>query len=116
MSTAVAGYLAYKSSNINSPWKDQCRKMASELDDPYLRAIFAFIADNDWWDVLDEHSLPLKERLGVALRFLSDKDLTVYLNRIADTVIAKGELEGLILTGITPKGIDLLQSYVDRTQ
>lgn len=115
ISTAVAGYLAYKSSNINSPWKDQCRKMASELDDPYLRAIFAFIADNDWWDVLDEHSLPLKERLGVALRFLSDKDLTVYLNRIADTVIAKGELEGLILTGITPKGIDLLQSYVDRT-
>lgn len=115
MSTAVAGYLAYKNSNINSPWKDQCRKMASELDNPYLRAIFAFIADNDWWDVLDESSLPLRERLGVALRFLSDKDLTVYLNRIADTVIAKGELEGLILTGITPKGIDLLQSYVDRT-
>ena len=37
-------------------------KMASELDDPYLRAIFAFIADNDWWDVLDEHSLPLKRK------------------------------------------------------
>ncbi|ODV78556.1 uncharacterized protein CANTADRAFT_26607 [Suhomyces tanzawaensis NRRL Y-17324] len=115
MSTAVAGYLAYKTSNINSPWKDQCRKMASELDDPYLRAIFAFIADNDWWDVLDEHSLPLRERLGVALRFLSDKDLNVYLNRIADSVVTKGELEGLILTGITPRGIDLLQSFVDRT-
>lgn len=115
ISTAVAGYLAYKTSNVNSPWKDQCRKMASELDDPYLRAIFAFIADNDWWDVLDEHSLPLRERLGVALRFLSDKDLTVYLNRVADTVVSKGELEGLILTGITPRGIDLLQSYVDRT-
>lgn len=115
MSTAVAGYLAYKDSNVNSPWKDQCRKMASELDDPYLRAIFAFIADNDWWDVLDEHSLPLRERLGVALRFLSDKDLNVYLHRIADTVVNKGELEGLILTGITPRGIDLLQSYVDRT-
>lgn len=115
MSTAVAGYLAYKNSNVNSPWKDQCRKMASELDDPYLRAIFAFIADNDWWDVLDEHSLPLRERLGVALRFLSDKDLDVYLNRIAESVVNKGELEGLILTGITPKGIDLLQSFVDRT-
>lgn len=115
MSTAVAGYLAYKDSPVNSPWKDQCRKMASELDNPYLRAIFAFIADNDWWDVLDEHSLPLRERLGVALRFLSDKDLSVYLNRIAELVISKGELEGLILTGITPKGIALLQSYVDRT-
>lgn len=115
MSTAVAGYMAYKDSNVNSPWKDQCRRMASELDNPYLRAIFAFIADNDWWDVLDEHSLPLRERLGVALRFLSDKDLTVYLNRIAELVITKGELEGLILTGITPRGIALLQSYVDRT-
>ncbi|KAK6461456.1 elongation factor 2 [Scheffersomyces coipomensis] len=115
MSTAVAGYLAYKNSNVNSPWKDQCRRMASELDDPYLRAIFAFIADNDWWDVLDEHALPLRERLGVALRFLSDKDLNVYLNRIADSVVAKGELEGLILTGLTPRGIDLLQSYVNRT-
>lgn len=115
MSTAIAGYSAYKSSTTNSPWKDQCRKMASDLDNPYLRAIFAFIADNDWWDVLDERSLPLRERLGVALRFLSDKDLDVYLKRIKDTVVSKGELEGLILTGITPKGIDLLQSFVDRT-
>jgi len=115
IATAVAGYLAYKNSHVNSPWKDQCRKMALELDDPYLRAIFAFIADDDWWDVLDESSLSLRERLGIALCFLSDKDLGVYLNRIADTVVNRGELEGLILTGITPRGIDLLQSYVDRT-
>lgn len=115
MATAVAGYLAYKDTLVNSPWKDQCRKLASELDNPYLRAIFAFIADNDWWDVLDEHSLPLRERLGVALRFLLDRDLTVYLERIADYVVAKGELEGLILTGITERGVDLMQLYVDRT-
>lgn len=115
IATAVAGYLAYKDSHVNSPWKDQCRKMALELDDPYLRAIFAFIADDDWWDVLDESALSLRERLGVALCFLSDKDLGVYLNRIADSVVSRGELEGLTLTGITPRGIDLLQSYVDRT-
>lgn len=115
MSTAIAGYLAYKDSNVNLPWNDQCRKLSLELDDPYLRAIFAFIADNDWWDVLDEHALPLRERLGIAVRFLSDKDLSVYLKRVADSVVARGELEGLILTGLTPRGIDLLQSYVDRT-
>ncbi|EEQ39763.1 hypothetical protein FOB63_002347 [Clavispora lusitaniae] len=115
ISTAVAGYLAYKDSRVNSPWNDQCRKLASDLDHPYLRAIFAFIADNDWWDVLDEHALPLRERLGIAIRFLSDKDLHVYLHRVADTVVARGELEGLILTGLTPRGVDLLQSYVDRT-
>lgn len=115
VSTAVAGYLAYKDINVNSPWKDQCRRMALEMDNPYLRAIFAFVADSDWSDVLDENSLPLRERLGVALRYLSDKDLTIYLNRIADYVVARGELEGLILTGLTPRGIELLQLYVNRT-
>lgn len=115
MSTAVAGYLAYKDSNVNLPWNDQCRKLSLELENPYLRAIFAFIADNDWWDVLDEHNLPLRERLGIAIRFLSDKDLNLYLNRVVEAVVSLGELEGLILTGITPRGINLLQSYVDRT-
>lgn len=115
MLTAVAGYMAYKDQNVNLPWNDQCRKLASELDNPYLRAIFAFIADNDWWDVLDEHALPLRERVGIALRFLSDKDLNLYLKRMTDTVVQRGELEGLILTGLTPRGIDLLQLYVDRT-
>lgn len=115
IATAIAGYLVQKESVDNSLWKEQCREMASELDDPYLRAIFAYIADNDWWDVLDESSLPLRERVGVALKCLSDKDLTIYLNRIAKRYIERGELEGLILTGISPKGIDLLQCYVDRT-
>lgn len=115
MSTAIAGYEAFKTSTVNSPWNDLCRKLSLELENPYLRAIFAFISDNDWWDVLDEHALPLRERLGIAVRFLADKDLNVYLNRIAVSVINRGELEGLILTGITPRGIDLLQSYVDKT-
>lgn len=115
IATAISGYLVQQRTSHNTLWKDQCRNMATELDDPYLRAIFAFIADNNWWDVLDESSLPLRERVGVALRCLSDKDLTVYLNKIAKKYITKGELEGLILTGITPRGIDLLQSYVDRT-
>lgn len=115
MSTAIAGYEAFKTSTVNLPWNDLCRKLSLELENPYLRAIFAFISDNDWWDVLDEHALPLRERLGIAVRFLADKDLNVYLNRIAVSVINRGELEGLILTGITPRGIDLLQSYVDKT-
>ncbi len=81
MSAAVAGYLAYKDSPGNSPWKERCRAMANDLDDPYLRAVFAFIADNDWWDVLDESSLPLRERLGIALRFLPDKDVCILKNK-----------------------------------
>ncbi|ANB12258.1 Sea4p [Sugiyamaella lignohabitans] len=115
MSTAVAGYLAYKDSDVNSPWREQCRKLASELDNSYLRAIFAYIADGSWLDVLDEGSLPLNERLGIALRFLPEGELTAYLNRLADRAVHHGDLEGILLTGLTPRVVDLLQSYVDKT-
>lgn len=115
IATAIAGYMAYKDQPGNNSWREQCRKMASELDDPYLRVIFAFIADNDWYDVLYEQAISLRERLGVALRFLNDTDLTTFLQKTSSSVIANGELEGLILTGITPNGIDLLQSYVNKT-
>lgn len=115
IATAIAGYMAYKDQSGNNSWREQCRKMASELENPYLRAIFAFIADNDWYDVLYEQAISLRERLGVALRFLNDNDLTTFLQKTSSSVIANGELEGLILTGITPNGIDLLQSYVNKT-
>lgn len=115
IATAIAGYMAYKDQPGNNSWRQQCRKMSAELEDPYLRVIFAFIADNDWWDILYEPAISLRERLGVALRFLNDRDLTKFLERTSATVIENGELEGLILTGITPSGIDLLQSYVNKT-
>ncbi|SCV01608.1 LANO_0F12596g1_1 [Lachancea nothofagi CBS 11611] len=115
IATAIAGYLAYKDQPGNNAWRQQCRRMSSDLDDPYLRVIFGFIADDDWWDILSESAISLRERLGVALRFLNDKDLTRFLESTAESVIANGELEGLILTGITPRGINLLQSYVNKT-
>ncbi|CAR28845.1 ZYRO0F13288p [Zygosaccharomyces rouxii] len=115
IATAVAGYMAYKDQPGNNSWRQQCRKMSAELEDPYLRVIFAFIADDDWWDILYEPAISLRERLGVALRFLNDIDLSRFLERTSSAVIKSGELEGLILTGITPSGIDLLQSYVDKT-
>ncbi|EDO16597.1 hypothetical protein Kpol_520p18 [Vanderwaltozyma polyspora DSM 70294] len=115
IATAISGYMAYKDQPGNNSWRQQCRKMSSEFEDPYLRVIFAFIADNDWWDILYEPAISLRERLGVALRFLNDADLTTFLERTSSSVIANGELEGLILTGITPSGIDLLQSYVNKT-
>jgi hypothetical protein len=115
IATAISGYLVQKKSSEDNIWKDQCRQMSQELTDPYLKAIFAYIADNDWWVVLEESSLPLRERIGVALRCLSDQDLTIFLNKVSEKYVSRGELEGLILTGITPRGMDLLQSYVDRT-
>lgn len=116
MSTAIAAYSAFRDTPTNNTWKDRCRQLASDLADPYLRIIFAYIADGNWFDVLDETALPLRERLGVALRFLPDFELGNYLNRIADSVIQTGDVEGIILTGITMNGVNLLQSFVDRSQ
>ena len=39
MATAVAGYSAYRNSLENSQWRDQCRRFASELDDPSCLAL-----------------------------------------------------------------------------
>ena len=59
----------------NTLFKELCASLSSELDDPYLRAIFAYLASNEWQDVLDEAGLPLIDRLGVALRFLDDAEV-----------------------------------------
>lgn len=115
MSTAFAGYLAYKDIPTTNPWRELCRRLASEISQPYLRAIFAYIADRQWMDVLDDGSLPLTERLGIALRFLNDNELSGFLKNLTDRAVKTGDLEGIILTGLTPRLIDLLQSYVDKT-
>ncbi|EEB05547.2 ubiquitin-protein ligase E3 [Schizosaccharomyces japonicus yFS275] len=118
LSTAVAGYITAQGlthSGSDSLWKEMCRNLSTELEEPYLRAVFAYIGNSDWRDVLDELSLPLRDRLGVALRFLPDEDLSKYLEDLCRNVVTTGDPEGLLLTGLTPLGIDLLQNYVNQT-
>lgn len=115
MSTAVAGYHAYKDSTTNNLWREQCQRLATDLDEPYLRAIFAYITYGSWDDVLDEGSLPLTERLGIALRFLPDDRLAKFLSQSTERAIKSGDLEGISLTGLTSRVTDLLQVYIDKT-
>ena len=70
---------------------------------------------NDWTDVLDEDSLPVRERLAVAFHFLDDKALSSFLRSVADQAVHKGDLGGLIVTGFTAQGMEILQKYVDVT-
>ncbi|KAF9434733.1 hypothetical protein BGZ76_007530 [Entomortierella beljakovae] len=99
----------------NSAWKAQCRIHSHGQSNPYIRAIFSYIASGDWRDVLEEKSLSLADRVGVALRFLSDDELMAYIQVSADTLTDSGEIDGIILTGLTDKGLDLLTNYVNRT-
>ncbi|RPB15421.1 hypothetical protein P167DRAFT_571494 [Morchella conica CCBAS932] len=128
MSTAVAGYYSHATSSAAGAtatataesvknagiWKELCRAMSVELDEPYLRAVFAYVANGEWRDVLDDVGLPIRERLGIALRWLEDAELTVYLGGLAERVVGDGDVDGVVLTGVGGKIGELLQVYVNR--
>ncbi|KAF9996997.1 hypothetical protein BGZ79_009266 [Entomortierella chlamydospora] len=114
-STGLGGLSGNNEKASNSAWKAQCRSHSQGQSNPYIRAIFSYIASGDWRDVLEEKSLSLADRVGVALRFLSDDELMAYILATAETLTDSGEIDGIILTGLTDKGLDLLTNYVNRT-
>ncbi|KAG0222589.1 hypothetical protein BGW41_005933 [Actinomortierella wolfii] len=114
--TTLSGIGSGQSEKASSvAWREQCRAHAREQESPYIRAIFSFIASGDWRDVLEEESLSLADRIGVALRFLGDDELMVYIQTLAENMIQEGRIDGILLTGLTEQGLDLLSNYVNRT-
>jgi WD repeat-containing protein mio len=117
MSVAVAGYYRQQRStggDHSQVWKDLTQELGTQLQDPYSRAIFAFVSNGNWNEVINEVSLPLRDRIGVALRFLPDPELSTYLDSMTNEVIQHGDIEGIVLTGITEKAIDLFQTYIGK--
>lgn len=100
-----------KSSDLH----EHTERLIVRVQDPYFRAMLTQMISKDWSEVLDEEALPLRERLAIAFQFLEDKALSQYLHRTAEGACASGDIEGLIITGLTPSGMDILQTYVDRT-
>ncbi|KAI0744299.1 hypothetical protein C8Q80DRAFT_889791 [Daedaleopsis nitida] len=101
------------STSRNPDLLQHCERLIVRLQDPYLRALLTHLTVRDWTEVLQEDSLPLRERLAIAFQFLDDKDVSSYLRRVADRAIHDGDVHGLFVTGITGAGMDLLQAYVD---
>ena len=99
----------------NFELREHCERLIVRLQDPYFRAMLTHLTLGDWDEVLQEETLPFKERLAIAFQFLEDRDLSSYLRRMVDKSCTNGDIEGLILTGLTKPGMDILQSYVDRT-
>lgn len=82
--------------------------------DPYLRAISAIIATGDWAVIAGQRSLPLRDRCFVAVRYLTDEALTAWLEHEVSAAIETGDIEGIILTGITDALVDILACYVHK--
>lgn len=115
MAGTIAALLQSGSSSKESELRTYCERLIVKLQDPHFRIMLSYIVFNDWNEVLEEEALPLRERIAIALRFLDDKQLSSYLRRVSDACRMKGSIEGLALTGLTPRGLDILQSYVDNT-
>ncbi|KAI0645993.1 hypothetical protein C8Q79DRAFT_911480 [Trametes meyenii] len=101
------------SSARNPELVQHCERLIVRLQDPYLRALLTHLTVREWKEVLEEDSLPLRERLAIAFQFLDDKDVSAYLRRIADTCVRDGDIDGIFITGLTNSGMDLLQAYLD---
>ncbi|GAB6033307.1 hypothetical protein CHUAL_013078 [Chamberlinius hualienensis] len=110
---SLSGYTEDKT----SLWRDMCDKLRSQLQDPYLRAMFAFLtSDNDSYeDVLNEEGVSIQDRAAFASIYLPDNKLAEHLSKVIHRLQESASLDGLLLTGMGDQGINLLQKYVDLT-
>ncbi|KAJ2984738.1 hypothetical protein NUW58_g5902 [Xylaria curta] len=82
--------------------------------DPYLRAISSLIATNNWETIANQESLPLRERTYIALRNFDDNKLTQWLDNELKTAIETGDIEAIVLTGITDNLVDIFAKYIEK--
>ena len=109
LSLALAGYVK---GNKDTGWEETVKEVAKELDDPYARAILAFVSYGDWHEALTEDSLPLKYRISIALLQLEDEELSEYIRKTSEDCMLHGDIEGIVLTGLTERSVPLFQKYI----
>ena len=112
LSLALAAYLNGLMDDGNDTWHETIRTLAIDLRDPYARAILAIVSHGDWHDVLLETCLPLSDRVGIALMYLPDDELSSYINKTTEEAIEAGDIEGIVLTGLGPKAVPLFENYI----
>ncbi|KAF8917059.1 hypothetical protein CPB85DRAFT_1431673 [Mucidula mucida] len=115
LAALTAHHTESRSSGIrSSDLREHCERVIVKLQDPYLRAMLTHLALGDWSEVLEEELIPFRERLAIAFQFLDDKTLSSYLRRVKDRTNG-GDIDAIIVTGLTKAGMNILQSYVDKS-
>ncbi|KAF8167441.1 hypothetical protein B0H34DRAFT_645099 [Crassisporium funariophilum] len=117
MSGTIAALAPHASggSNKSVELREHYGRLIIRLHDPYFRVMLTHLVVGDWSDVLEEDVIPFRERLAIAFQFLDDKALSSYLRRTTEQACAHGDIDAIIITGLTPLGMDILQSYLDST-
>ncbi|KAF2875502.1 ubiquitin-protein ligase-like protein E3 [Massariosphaeria phaeospora] len=100
--------------SVNEDQRHLCSWMADMTDEPYLKGLLAYFISGDWSSVVDMTQLSLTDRVGVALKYLSDDKLSHFLKLSTQETVAYGNIEGLLLTGLTARAMDLLEHYISK--
>ncbi|TVY92230.1 SEH-associated protein [Lachnellula willkommii] len=115
---AMALDIKLKSNNVldlgATEWTKALDSHPQMTHDPYLRAIYSVITTGDWSSIADEASLPLRSRTGVALRKFDDAKLTDWLTKQMEQAVSTGDIEGIVLAGITENMVDILAKYIEK--
>ena len=97
-------------------WQKTIEDISAASADPYARAILAWVKEKgDFRAILQEQSLPLKYRVEIAIRWLPDADLSSYLTTATARAVAAGDVEGIVLTGLTDRAVDLFENYITKS-
>ncbi|XP_023292874.2 GATOR complex protein MIOS [Lucilia cuprina] len=114
---AAIALSSFNADRSSTAWRNQRSTANTQIQDPHLRAIFSFlIADNENFDsVLIEEGVSLADRMAFACKYLSESKLSDYIKLQIQKSIEKGDLNGLLLTGESQDGINILQSHMDST-
>jgi WD repeat-containing protein mio len=116
MSGTIAALTPHTSSPLKNPeLREHYSRLSVRLQDPYFRMMIIHMGVGDWLEVLEEDVIPFRERLAIAFQFLDDRSLKSYLQRITADASQTGNIDAIIVTGLTKQGLDILQAYVDRT-
>jgi hypothetical protein len=97
---------------VTESQRSMCAWMAEETDDPYLKALLAYFISGDWHVVCDMPILPLYDRLGCAIKYLDDARLDAFIRLLTAGSVVSGNIEGLVLTGLTEKAVDLFSRSI----
>ncbi|XP_048578803.1 GATOR complex protein MIOS isoform X2 [Nematostella vectensis] len=110
---ALSGYTEEK----RTLWREMCSNLCHEIEHPYLRAAFAFLTceDDNFDSILSDRDIEVEDIVAFACKFLPDSKLVAFIKMLTSLMVEAGDLDGMLLTGVTPDGVDLLEKYVNRT-
>jgi len=103
------------SDKINEEQREMCLWMAADTEDPALKALLTYLTTGDWRDIMKTQYLHLGYRVSLGLKYLNDTEVKGFLQSETARAVKNGDLEGILLTGLGEQAMDLLQTYLAKT-